>query len=95
MKKIALWLSVMALGLCLGCTPEPEPTIKIDLKFRIGQEVNLVIGGRGQIIEVHQPELDWHGRMTSPYRVRINTDEGPKYMWFREFELEVSPWEPS
>ena len=88
-KKIAMWLSVMALGLCLGCTPEPEPTIKIDLKFKRGQEVRLVIGGWGQVIEARQPELDWHGLMTCPYRVRIDTDHGPKYMWFREFELET------
>jgi len=52
MKKIALWLTVMALGLCLGCIPESEPTIKIDLNFRKGQTVNLKIGDRGQIIDV-------------------------------------------
>lgn len=87
MKKIVLWLSVMALGLCLGCTP-PKPTIDINLKFREGQVVNLKIGGRGQIDEV------WAGDKR-PYRVRIQTDEGPKYWWFQEFELEITPWEPS
>jgi len=88
MKKIAMWLSVMALGLCLGCTP--EPAVRIDLKFRQGQMVDLKIGGRGQIINV-----DASGNGMMPYRVRIRTDEGPKYMWFDEFELEIDPWEPS
>lgn len=90
MKKIAMWLAVMALGLCLGCTPEPKPTIKIDLKFRHGQTVYLKIGGRGQIVNV---DASGGGRM--PYRVRIQTDEGPKFMWFDEFELEIIPWDPS
>ena len=82
MKKIAMWLTAMALGLCLGCTPEPKSTIKIDLKFQQGQEVRLVIGGWGQVIEVNS-------RREEPYLVRIDTNEGPKYLHFREFELEV------
>ena len=92
MKKIALWLSVMALGLCLGCTPPPKPNVKVNLKFRRGQVINLKIGGRGQIIDVDDTPGD-----TCPYCIRINTNEGPKYKWFQEFELEIDPWgwEPS
>ncbi len=78
MKKIAI---LLILVLCLGCA---EPTIRINLKFRQGQTVNLKIGGRGQIIEVDKTWIGNH----MPYRIRIQTDGGPKYMWFREFELE-------
>lgn len=82
MKKIALWLSVMALGLCLGCTPEPKP--HVNLKFREGQIVDLKIGGRGQIVNVTKD-----GR----YQVRIQTDKGSRYETFREFELmDVDRW---
>jgi hypothetical protein len=76
MKRIALLLMV---GLCVGCGPATG------LKFQKEQVVNLKIGGRGQIISV---PWYWH---TSPYKVRINTDEGPRYRQFREFELEVQP----
>jgi hypothetical protein len=82
MKKIAMWL-VMVLGLCLGCESN-EPTVKIDLKFRRGQTVNLVVGGKGQIIDI-----DADDRRGLVYRVRVNTNEGPVYRWFREFELEI------
>jgi hypothetical protein len=77
MKKIVMLLTLL---LCLGCTP--EPTIKIDMKFQQGEEIRLVIGGWGQIIEVTPG-----GKM--PYLVRIETDKGPKYFRFREFELKV------
>jgi hypothetical protein len=85
MKKIALWLAAMALGLCLGCA-EPKPVLRVDLKFRQGQTVNLVIGGKGQIIEVDNRVGD-----RRPYRVRIRTDEGSRFEWFHEFELEITP----
>jgi len=59
------------------------PVIEIDLKFRKGQVVNLKIGGRGQIIEANPTN--------GVYRVRVRTDDGSKFMWFHEFELEVTP----
>lgn len=82
MKKIALWLAAMALGLCLGCTP--EPTIEIDQKFKLGQTVNMKIGdNKGQITWV------WSTPSELPYQVRVWVDGRPEYMWFREFELEI------
>lgn len=95
MKKIALWLAVMALGLCLGCQGsildsaiqnkhKHKNPVEINLKFREGQTVKLVIGGRGQVVKVH-PNRE------KPYLVRVNTNGGPTYLYFREFELEITP----
>ena len=84
MKKITLWLAAMALGLCLGCTP--EPTVKIDRKFKLGQTVNMKIGGNeGHITWV------WSTPSELPYQVRVWIDGRPEYLWFREFELEIEP----
>ena len=93
MKKIALWLAVMALGLCLGCETYPEkhrrrlearPDIHFNLKFEKGQIINLKIGGREQIIKVASKD-------DKPYKVRIRTDDGWIDHWMDEFELEISP----
>ena len=51
--------------------------------------VHLKIGGDGQIVDVCQPVANRYGMTILPYRVRFMTAEGPKYKWFREFELEV------
>lgn len=71
----------LMVAFCLGCTSEPgEHT---SLKFQKGQVVDLKIGGKGQIVEVRVGD-GW-----LPYRLRIQTTEGPKYWWFYEFELEI------
>jgi len=85
-KNITLWLAMMALGLCLGCS---DPVHKFRHKFRVGQIVDLKIGGQGQITAVNP---NW---MELNYRVRVNTENGPKYFSFSEFELKFQPWLPS
>ena len=94
MKKIALWLTVMALGLCLGCESsldkhrrqfEARPDIHIDLKFKERQVVNLKIGGVGQIMRIdHKGDKPYGVKMRSEYY-------GTIIRWFREFELEIAP----
>jgi hypothetical protein len=94
MKKIALWLAVMALGLCLGCESSLEqhtrqwkerPDIHINLKFKERQIVKLKIGGVGQIIRI-----DYKG--DNPYGVKMRSEYyGTVIRWFEEYELEVAP----
>jgi hypothetical protein len=79
--KVAMWLAVMSLSLCLGCG-EALPKPKADLKFSEGDVVEFVIGGIGQVI-------DTDGRLgdSMPYRIRLMTEEGPVYRFFREYEI--------
>jgi len=74
--------------LTLGCTPQPAPQPQgthVFLRFRRGQIVDLKIGGRGQIIQV-----DNRSGGDRPYKVRIQTDNGPQDRWLNEFELRIN-----
>ena len=80
MKRIVL---LFALVLC-GCTPnglEQPKKAQIELRFQIGDVVDLKIGGKGQIVKIQ-------GR-DRPYYVRIRTDAGIERIWLDEFELEI------
>ena len=84
MKKLVLCL---ALVLC-GCTPNGLEQSKkpkkprVELRFQIGDMVDLKIGGTGQIVNIV-------GKYNRPYSVRIRTDAGIERVWFDEFELEI------
>ena len=77
-----LLLAVCLVMATLGCEPQPkrEP---VNIELKIGQMVDLKIGGRGQIISVSG------GRNGNRYCVRVNTNEGPENVWLDEFELNV------
>jgi len=77
MKKLIL---LLALIVC-GCQPvEPQP--EVQLRFKIGDIVDLQIGGKGQIIDINYTR-------NAPYTIRIKTDQGCDYLYFREFELVI------
>ncbi len=72
--------SIMTLALH---TSAPNP----DLEFKVGSEVHLVIGGRGQVISISGDQ----------YKVRIWGLQGIESYWFYEWELEapiVDPFNP-
>ena len=80
MKRIVLCL---ALIVC-GCTPnglEGPKKAEIELRFQIGDVVDLKIGGKGQIINIMGNNR--------PYHIRIRTDAGIERVWLDEFELEI------
>ena len=59
---------------------EQSNTVDIDLRFQVGQVIDLKIGGHGQIVDVSQGER--------PYLVRVRSGE---LHWMREFELDITP----
>ncbi len=87
MKNILGLACIGILTLALGCTPEkpgPPRGTHIFLEFQRSQMVDLKIGGYGQIIQVDNRKGD-----LKPYKVRIQTVNGPQNVWFNEFELYI------
>ena len=79
MKRIVLCLALVMCGCELNGIEQPKP---VELRFTIGDIVDLKIGGKGQIVG-----LDIGDRR--PYWVRIRTDAGIERVWLYEFELEI------
>jgi len=77
MKKLVLCL---ALVMC-GCTPNGLEQPKIELRFQIGDVVDLKIGGKGQVVRIQGNDR--------PYHIRIRTDAGVERVWMNEFELVI------
>jgi len=82
MKRIVLCL---ALVMFCGCEPyglHPPKPAQVELRFQIGDVVDLKIGGQGQIVAIQG--------INRPYHVRIRTDAGTERVWLDEFELRIS-----
>ncbi len=78
MKRIVLCLALIMCGCELNGIEKPR---SVDLRFQIGDIVDLKIGGQGQIISI--------SGSSRPYYIRIRTDAGIEKVWFDEFELEI------
>jgi hypothetical protein len=82
MKKLVLCLALIMFGGCeLNGIEQPRKK-EIELRFQIGDVVDLKIGGQGQVIKIV-------GDRNQPYLIRIRTDDGTKKIWLDEFELEI------
>lgn len=57
----------------------------VELRFQVGTMISLKIGGYGQIVGI---VFDTPNTM---YRVRVNTEHGPKIIYFERYELEIKP----
>jgi len=79
MKKLVLCL---ALAMFCGCELNGLDSSKTELRFKVGDVVDLKIGGEGQITRIV-------GKRNQPYWVRTRTDDGIERIWFDEFELEI------
>jgi len=85
--KYALLSLTLCLALVMFCGCElngVESSKQAELHFKIGEVVDLKIGGKGQIVKIV-------GVRNQPYWVRVRTDAGIERMWFDEFELEITP----
>ncbi len=89
---LPLWLIALLSFLCVlfvgltiwyPCKSAPNP----DLEFKVGSEVHLIIGGRGQVVDISGDQ----------YKIRIWGLQGLESYWFYEWELEapiVDPFNP-
>jgi uncharacterized protein YodC (DUF2158 family) len=75
-------LALVFCGCELNGLEQPEKP-KVELRFEIGDVVDLKIGGQGQVIQIYK-------NSNRPYEIRIRTDAGLDYSRFKEFELEIS-----
>ena len=79
MKKLVLLLALVMCGCGLNGVEPKRP--RVELRFQIGDMVDLKIGGNGQVIDIVGSNR--------PYYVRIRTDAGIERVWLDEFELVI------
>jgi len=80
MKRIVL---LLALAMFCGCELNGVESSKTEMEFKIGDVVDLKIGGKGQVTRIV-------GSRNQPYWVRIRTDDSVERVWFDAFELEIT-----